>query len=53
MAPRGGRGLRGGGRIGRGFARGHGRGNDPYAKAASEEMDQLLAKKLKSICRGC
>ena len=28
-------------------------GDDASLKAASEEEDKLLAKKLKSICRGC
>ena len=28
-------------------------GNDAYAKAASEESDELLKTKIKSICRGC
>ncbi len=27
--------------------------NDAYAKAASEEADELLNTKIKSICRGC
>jgi hypothetical protein len=52
-------------RGGHGFGRGgHGmhrapfagdrrHGNDAYAKAASDERDKLLTKRIKSICRGC
>jgi hypothetical protein len=50
-------------RGGRGYGRGNvgvtqmagGRrhGNDSYMKAASEDRDNLLNTKLKSICRGC
>ena len=48
------------GRAGRGrgmgrarLARGRGHSNDEYAKAASDELDTLLARRLKNICRGC
>jgi hypothetical protein len=30
-----------------------GRGNDAYAKAASQELDKVLNSQVKSICRGC
>jgi hypothetical protein len=50
--------------LGRGFGGGHGKhgpqlagdrrhGNDAYTKAVSDERDNLLNSKLKSICRGC
>jgi hypothetical protein len=35
------------------FAGSRRRGNDAYAKAASEEEDKLLNTRIKSICRGC
>jgi hypothetical protein len=35
------------------FAGNRRRGNDAYAKAASEEEDKLLNTRIKSICRGC
>jgi hypothetical protein len=55
--------ARGGHGFGRGFG-GHGlhgpqvtgdrrHGNDAYMKAASDQTDELLNSKLKSICRGC
>jgi len=49
----GGRGFTGGGESGGQFASDRRHGNDAYAKAASDEVDKLLDKKLKSICRGC
>lgn len=29
------------------------RADDPYVKAASDELDKLLDTKMKCICRGC
>jgi hypothetical protein len=53
----GGHGFSGGfavhGRHGPQFAGGRRHGNDEYVKAASDERDQLLKTKIKSICRGC
>ncbi len=63
-AARGGHGLGhhfGGHGFGRGFhsagtssfASSGKRTDDPYVKAASDELDKLLDTKMKSICRGC
>jgi hypothetical protein len=35
------------------FADNRRHGNDAYVRAASEEEDNLLNTKIKSICRGC
>lgn len=35
------------------FEHGRRRGNDQYVKSSSNELDKLLTKKLKNICRGC
>ena len=35
------------------FAGDRRRGDDAYAKAASDERDKLLNTEIKSICRGC
>ncbi|WP_143271519.1 hypothetical protein [Bradyrhizobium mercantei] len=43
----------GGAMHGGGLADDKRHGDDPYAKAASDEEDRLLNSKLKSICRGC
>lgn len=44
-----------GGRAGgaEAFSRDRRHANDENVKAASEERDRLLDRKLKSICRGC
>ena len=36
-----------------GFAADRRHADDAYTKAAADEEDRLLARKLKSICRGC
>jgi hypothetical protein len=41
------------GAYGAEFAGGRRHGNDNYIKAASDERENLLTTKLKSICRRC
>ena len=59
VARSGGHRFFGGGFAGHGFAGreqfagGRRHANDAYIKAASDERDNLLNTKLKSICRGC